>query len=281
MSSKHDPTSRRQFLTQGFRSLARAGFGGFAERLENAFKSVTEPATPRILRSEILTSAHCFGNRIHRGEFNLDRLVEHLREIGAQGLEMSDAYLRTSSHDEIEALRMALFRNELHMSAMEVTQDFDIADEAIRTQRANDAARRIEIYSLAPFSVARIVGPGSQISLVDYKECLRSLYAASKATGVRIAIEVDPSNCDELLSLIDPANPQLLGIAFADAIDWDRSFERLFHVRLGLESRDTIETARRLRERGYAGPISLICQEENADQLPDLIAELKTLETSE
>jgi hypothetical protein len=123
------PTSRRDFLREGLRSLVRAGFGGIFERLEHVSELI-EGREPKPLPLQPVLS--CETRSLHAlmstGQLPLESLPPLLHELDIRGVSVSDRHLPALQPRLLEPLRETLTRNGLVITGLMVATPLRLAD---------------------------------------------------------------------------------------------------------------------------------------------------------
>lgn len=236
MSRGDRPTSRRDFLREGLRSLVRAGFGGIFERLEHVSELI-EGREPKPLPLQPVLS--CETRSLHAlmstGQLPLESLPPLLHELDIRGVSVSDRHLPALQPRLLEPLRETLTRNGLVITGLMVATPVDVHDEANLGRRLDECFERLQAAAWLGAPLIRLHLAGSSherdndpLYLERAALLLQRLLPEARKRQVRITLENRDGitrRAENLLTLVRSLDPRWIGICL-DFGNWQP--ERLY-----------------------------------------------------
>ncbi|MCX7688328.1 MAG: sugar phosphate isomerase/epimerase [Fimbriimonadales bacterium] len=164
--SRHDrPTSRRDFLREGVRSLVNAGFGGLFERLERVGELLErgEPK-PAPLFPLLSCETTAFHKLLESGALTLESLPHTLRELDIQGVSLHTRHLPSLHPRTLEPLRELFTRYGVAITGLMVSEPLQIQDEANLSRKMDECVECLQAaYTLgAPLVRFHLGGSGNE-----------------------------------------------------------------------------------------------------------------------
>jgi len=236
MSRGEKPTSRRDFLREGLRSLVRTGFGGIFEQLERV-SELMESREPKPIPLQPVLS--CETRSLHAlisaGQLPLESLPPLLHELDIRGVSLSDRHLSSMQPRVLEPLREALTRSGLVITGLMVSTPIDIHDEVNLSRRLDECIERLQgaAWLGAPLIRLHLGGSGNEreddtVNLERAALFLQRLLPEARKRQVRITLENRDGvarRAENLLALVRSLDPRWVGICL-DFGNWQP--ERLY-----------------------------------------------------
>lgn len=223
MSRNDRPTSRRDFLREGVRSLVNSSFGGIFERLER-LGELMERAEPKPAPLYPLLS--CETTSVHRllegGQLTLEGIPSTLRELDIQGVSLHTRHLPNLHPRTLEPLRELFMRYGLAITALMVSEPIGIQNEATLSTRLDECVECLQAGFVlgAPLVRFHLGGVGHEREDDTYLLersglFLQRLLPEARRRQIRIALENRDGvahRAENLLSLIRGLDPRWVGV---------------------------------------------------------------------
>ena len=191
--SRHDkPTSRRDFLREGLRSLVNAGFGGVFEKLERVGE-LMERGEPK--PSPLMPILSCETRALHplleTGQLSLETCCAVLNELDIQGVSISDRHLSSLHPRYIENLRETFHRHGIAITGVMASEPVNLSDEATLSRRLDELNERLQAAAIlqAPLVRLHLTGEREEELLERAAQFLQRLLPEARRRRVRITIE--------------------------------------------------------------------------------------------
>ncbi len=285
MSRHERPTSRRDFLREGMRSLVNTGFGGLFERLERLSELMErgEPK-PAPLFPVLSCESFTFRTLLESEQVSLESLPAVLRELDLYGASLNTRFLKSLHPRVLEPLRETYTRHGVAITGLMVSEPIGIHDETHLSRKLDECVEYLHAGYLlgAPLVRFHLGGSGNErdddtVHLERAGQFLQRLLPEARKRQIRIALENREGVAhrpENLLALVRGTDPRWVGICldFGNA-PADRLYETCrqlapyaFHVHTKSYAFDTrgeethIEFGRMLsylRLAGYGGALSI------------------------
>lgn len=285
MNRNDRPTSRRDFLREGMRSLVNAGFGGIFERLERVGelfeRGEPKPAPLFPVLSCETTSLH---KLLESGQLTLESLPNTLRELDIAGISLHTRHLSNLHPRTLEPLRELFMRYGITITGLMVSEPIGIQDEANLSRKMDECVECLQAGFIlgAPMVRFHLGGTGNEREDDTYLLeraglFLQRLMPEARKRQIRLVLENRDGiahRAENLISLIRGLDPRWIGacLDFGNAPS-DRVYDTCrqlapyaFHVHAKSRSFDArgeeshLEYGRlisHLRLVGYVGALSI------------------------
>jgi sugar phosphate isomerase/epimerase len=219
--SRHDrPTSRRDFLREGLRSLVNAGFGGVFEKLERVGE-LMERGEPK--PAPLMPLLSCESRTLHplltAGQLSLENSGALLNELDIQGVSLSDRHLASLHPRALEHLRESFHRHGVAITGIMVSEPVNLNDEASLSRRLDEIADRLHAAAVLQAPLIRLHLGGEREDEVFERaaQFLQRLLPEARRRRVRLTIENRDGvgrRPELLVSLIRATDPRLVGACY-------------------------------------------------------------------
>lgn len=219
--SRHDkPTSRRDFLREGLRSLVNAGFGGVFEKLERVGELMErgEPK-PSPLMPILSCETRALRSLLETGQLSLETCCAVLNELEIQGVSLSDRHLSSLHPRYIENLRETYHRHGIAITGVMVSEPVNLSDEGALSRRLDELTERLHAAAIlqAPLIRLHLTGERDEELLERAALFLQRLLPEARRRRVRITIENREGvgkHPETLLQLIRMGDPRWVGVCY-------------------------------------------------------------------
>lgn len=220
MSRHEKPTSRRDFLREGLRSLVNAGFGGVFEKLERVSELVERsevkpaPLTP-VLSLESRTLQPLFDT----GQLHVEGCATLLQELDIKGISLSDRHLSNLHPRALEHLRENFHRHGIAITGVMVSEPVPLSDEAHLSRRLDESVDRLQVAAIlqAPLIRLHLSGEREDELFERAAQFLQRLLPEARRRRVRITIENREGvgrRPELLVNLIRATDPRWVGACY-------------------------------------------------------------------
>lgn len=220
MNRHEKPTSRRDFLREGLRSLVNAGFGGVFEKLERVGELVERsepkpaPLTP-VLSCETRTLHTLF----EAGQLTIETCAALLHELDIQGVSLSDRHLPSLHPRYLENLRETCHRHGVTITGVMASEPINLSDEANLSRRMDEVIDRLQAASVlqAPLVRLHLTAEREEEQFERTAQFLQRLLPEARRRRVRLTIENRDGvgqRPELLLHLIRALDPRWLGVCY-------------------------------------------------------------------
>lgn len=219
--SRHDqPTSRRDFLREGLRSLVNVGFGGVFEKLERV-SELMERGEPKPL--PLMPVLSCETRALHplleTGQLSLEACGAVLNELDLQGVSLNDRHLPSLHPRYLEHLREAFHRHGVTITGLMASEPINLCDEANLSRRMDEVAERLQAAAIlqAPLIRLHLSGEREDELFERAAQFLQRLLPEARRRRVRITLENREGigRRPELLqSLVRALDPRWVGVCY-------------------------------------------------------------------
>ncbi|MCS7273450.1 MAG: sugar phosphate isomerase/epimerase [Fimbriimonadales bacterium] len=217
--NRHDrPTSRRDFLREGLRSLVRAGFGGVFEKLER-MGELMERGEPK--PAPLMPVLSCETRTLHplleTGQLTLESCCALLRDLDIQGISLSSRHLQSLHPRYLENLRETCYRHNLAITGVMVSEPVNLNDEPSLNRRLEEAIEYLQAAAVigAPLIRLHLSGEREDELFERSAHWLQRLLPEARRRRVRITIENREGigrRPELLISLIRAVDPRWVGV---------------------------------------------------------------------
>ncbi|OYT71163.1 MAG: hypothetical protein CFK49_00800 [Armatimonadetes bacterium JP3_11] len=219
--SRHDkPTSRRDFLREGLRSLVNAGFGGVFEKLERVSELIErgEPK-PAPLMPILSCETRALHPLLETGQITLETCCAVLHELDIQGVSLSDRYLSSLHPRYLENLRETYHRHGIAITGVMVSEPVNLSDETTLSRRLDELTERLHAAAIlqAPLIRLHLTSERDEELLERAALFLQRLLPEARRRRVRITIENREGigkRPETLLHLIRMSDPRWVGVCY-------------------------------------------------------------------
>ncbi|MDW8106603.1 MAG: sugar phosphate isomerase/epimerase family protein [Armatimonadota bacterium] len=219
--SRHDrPTSRRDFLREGLRSLVHAGFGGVFEKLERVSELMErgEPK-PAPLTPVLSCETRALHPLLETGQLTLETSCTVLRELDIQGISFSSRHLQSLHPRYLENLRETCYRHNLAITGVMVSEPINLNDEPSLTRRLEEVVEYLQAAAVlgAPLIRLHLSGEREDELFERSAHLLQRLLPEARRRRVRITLENREGigrRPELLVSLIRATEPRWIGVCF-------------------------------------------------------------------
>lgn len=220
MNRHEKPTSRRDFLREGLRSLVNAGFGGVFEKLERVGELVERsepkpaPLTP-VLSCETRTLHTLF----EAGQLTIETCAALLHELDIHGVSLSDRHLPSLHPRYLENLRETCHRHGVTITGVMASEPINLSDEANLSRRMDEVIDRLQAASVlqAPLVRLHLTAEREEEQFERAAQFLQRLLPEARRRRVRLTIENRDGvgqRPELLLHLIRALDPRWLGVCY-------------------------------------------------------------------
>ncbi|MCS7301610.1 MAG: sugar phosphate isomerase/epimerase [Fimbriimonadales bacterium] len=219
--NRHDkPTSRRDFLREGLRSLVRAGFGGVFEKLEQVGE-LMERGEPK--PAPLMPILSCETRSLHplleTGQLTLEGCCAALNELDIQGVSLSDRHLPSLHPRFLETLRETCHRHGVAITGVMMAEPVNLNDEANLSRRMDEVIERLQaaVILQAPLVRLHLSGEREDELFERAAQFLQRLLPEARRRRVRITIENRDgvgARPELLLHLIRALEPRWIGVCY-------------------------------------------------------------------
>ncbi|MCS7208011.1 MAG: sugar phosphate isomerase/epimerase [Fimbriimonadales bacterium] len=219
--SRHDrPTSRRDFLREGLRSLVHAGFGGVFEKLERVGE-LMERGEPK--PAPLLPLLSCETRALHplmeTGQLSLETCCAVLVELDIQGVSLSDRHLTSLHPRHLENLRETCHRHGIAITGVMVSEPVNLSDEASLSRRFDEITERLHAAAILHAPLVRLHLSGEREDELFERAALflQRLLPEARRRRIRLAVENREGvgrRPELLLNLIRAIDPRWVGVCY-------------------------------------------------------------------
>jgi sugar phosphate isomerase/epimerase len=219
--SRHDrPTSRRDFLREGLRSLVNAGFGGVFEKLERVGE-LMERGEPK--PAPLMPLLSCESRTLHplltAGQLSLENSGALLNDLDIQGVSLSDRHLASLHPRVLEYLRESFHRHGVAITGIMVSEPVNLNDEASLSRRLDEIADRLQAAAVlqAPLIRLHLSGEREDELFERAAQFLQRILPEARRRRVRLTIENRDGvgrRPELLASLIRATDPRWVGACY-------------------------------------------------------------------
>jgi sugar phosphate isomerase/epimerase len=220
MSRHERPTSRRDFLREGLRSLVDAGFGGVFEKLERVGE-LMERGEPK--PAPLMPLLSCESRALHSlltaGQLSVEGCGALLNELDIQGVSLSDRHLASLHPRALEHLRESFHRHGVAITGVMVSEPVNLNDEASLSRRLDEVIDRLQAAAAlqAPLIRLHLSGEREDELFERAAQFLQRLLPEALRRRVRLTIEnrEGVGRRPELLAnLIRATDPRWVGACY-------------------------------------------------------------------
>jgi sugar phosphate isomerase/epimerase len=220
MSRHEKPTSRRDFLREGLRSLVNAGFGGVFEKLERVGE-LMERGEPK--PAPLMPILSCESRALHplltAGQLSLENSGALLNELDIQGVSLSDRHLASLHPRALEHLREGFHRHGVAITGIMVSEPVNLNDEASLSRRLDEIADRLQAAAVlqAPLIRLHLSGEREDELFERAAQFLQRILPEARRRRVRLTIENRDGvgrRPELLASLIRATDPRWVGACY-------------------------------------------------------------------
>jgi sugar phosphate isomerase/epimerase len=220
MSRHERPTSRRDFLREGLRSLVDAGFGGVFEKLERVGE-LMERGEPK--PAPLMPLLSCESRALHSlltaGQLSVEGCGALLNELDIQGVSLSDRHLASLHPRALEHLRESFHRHGVAITGVMVSEPVNLNDEASLSRRLDEVIDRLQAAAAlqAPLIRLHLSGEREDELFERAAQFLQRLLPEARRRRVRLTIEnrEGVGRRPELLAnLIRATDPRWVGACY-------------------------------------------------------------------
>jgi sugar phosphate isomerase/epimerase len=220
MSRHEKPTSRRDFLREGLRSLVDAGFGGVFEKLERV-SELMERGEPK--PAPLMPLLSCETRALHplleTGQLSLEGCGALLNELDIQGVSLSDRHLSSLHPRALEHLRESFHRHAVAITGVMVSEPVNLNDEASLSRRLDEIIDRLQAAAAlqAPLIRLHLGGEREDELFERAAQFLQRLLPEARRRRVRITLENREGvgrRPDLLVNLIRATDPRWVGVCY-------------------------------------------------------------------
>jgi sugar phosphate isomerase/epimerase len=192
MSRHERPTSRRDFLREGLRSLVDAGFGGVFEKLERVGE-LMERGEPK--PAPLMPLLSCESRALHSlltaGQLSVEGCGALLNELDIQGVSLSDRHLASLHPRALEHLRESFHRHGVAITGVMVSEPVNLNDEASLSRRLDEVIDRLQAAAAlqAPLIRLHLGGEREDELFERAAQFLQRLLPEARRRRVRLTIE--------------------------------------------------------------------------------------------
>jgi len=191
--SRHDrPTSRRDFLREGLRSLVNAGFGGIFEKLERV-SELMERGEPK--PAPLIPVLSCETRSLHplfkSGQLTVENSFALLNELDIQGVSLSSRHLTSLHPRYLENLREVSHRHHLTITGLMVSEPINLNDDSNLSRRMDEVAEYLHAAAIlhAPLVRLHLAGEREDELFERAALFLQRLLPEARRRRVRLTIE--------------------------------------------------------------------------------------------
>ncbi|GIV08602.1 MAG: hypothetical protein KatS3mg019_0693 [Fimbriimonadales bacterium] len=220
MNRHEKPTSRRDFLREGLRSLVNAGFGGVFEKLERVGELMErgEPK-PAPLAPVLSCETRTLHPLLETGQLTLETSGVLLHELDLQGVSISDRHLTSVHPRYLENLREACHRHGIAITGVMVSDPVNLSDEANLSRRMDEVIDRLQAAAVlhAPLIRLHLIAEREEEQFERAAQFLQRLLPEARRRRVRLTIENRDGvgqRPELLLHLIRALDPRWLGVCY-------------------------------------------------------------------
>ena len=220
MSRHEKPTSRRDFLREGLRSLVHAGFGGVFEKLERVGE-LMERGEPK--PAPLLPVLSCESRALHpllsAGQLSLEGCGALLNELDIQGVSLNDCHLGSLHPRSLEHLRESFHRYGVAITGIMVSEPVNLTDEASLSRRLDEIIDRLQAAAVlqAPLIRLHLGGEREDELFERAAQFLQRLLPEARRRRVRITLENRDGvgrRPELLASLVRATDPRWVGVCY-------------------------------------------------------------------
>ncbi len=192
MSRHEKPTSRRDFLREGLRSLVNAGFGGVFEKLERVGE-LMERGEPK--PAPLMPVLSCESRALHplleSGQLSLETCGAMLNELDIQGVSLSDRHISSLHPRALEHLREGFHRHAIAITGVMVSEPVNLNDEPSLSRRLDETIERLQAAAILQAPLIRLHLSGERDDELFERGALflQRLLPEARRRRVRIVIE--------------------------------------------------------------------------------------------
>lgn len=220
MSRHEKPTSRRDFLREGLRSLVNAGFGGVFEKLERVGE-LMERGEPK--PAPLMPVLSCESRALHplleSGQLSLETCGALLNELDIQGVSLSDRHISSLHPRALEHLRESFHRHAIAITGVMVSEPVNLNDEPSLSRRMDETIERLQAAAILQAPLVRLHLSGERDDELFERGALflQRLLPEARRRRVRVAIENRDGvgrRPELLVNLIRATDPRWIGACY-------------------------------------------------------------------
>lgn len=220
MSRHEKPTSRRDFLREGLRSLVNAGFGGVFEKLERV-SELMERGEPK--PAPLMPILSCETRALHplleTGQLSLETCGAVLNELDIQGVSLSDRHLSNLHPRYLENLRETFHRHGIAITGVMVSEPVNLNEEASLSRRLDELIERLQAAMIlqAPLIRVHLSGEREEELFERSAQFLQRLLPEARRRRVRLTLENREGvgkRPEMLVHLVRVLDPRWVGVCY-------------------------------------------------------------------